>query len=865
MKAVIMAGGKGTRLQPLSCDLPKPMVPVMNRPMLEHIISLLKTHGITDIAVTLCHLPEVITGYFGDGAHFGVNLRYYTELTPLGTAGSVHEADDFLDETFLVISGDSLTDIDLSLALAFHRERNALATLILTRVETPLEYGVVITGPDGRIRRFLEKPGWSEVFSDTVNTGIYVLEPAIFRHYKKGQVFDFSKDLFPKLLAAGEPLYGHVAAGYWSDIGHLDQYWLSHLDCLEGKVRLELPGVHTPWASAKEGGDGVGIGVRVGEHTFVHPGAFIEPPAFIGDYCRIEEGAHVGPYAVVGDFSTIKSGAVLSRSVVWKETLLDAATEVKGAVFADRVKVRSGATVLEGVVVGKDTVIGPKAFVKPRVRIWPAKNIDAGVTLSTSIVWGQHSPTRIFTSTGVAGAIDWELTPEHAVRVGAAFATTRQPGCRLVVGSDGSAVTRLLKRALAAGMLSAGVNVVDLGTATAPVVRHAVVALKAAGGGVLASLSAGKREKEQACRIDFLDEKGLFLGRGHLREIESHFLREDLRRVSGERVGELTFFPQFIDGYLEHVLRGIDTDAIRGARFRLVVAYDDTGPLRLVLPALLERMGLAPVAVLPIPSTSTSPVESWRRLADDIVEVANADLDLGIIFTPDGQGLSLVDGTGRVIHGPAYWALVTEIAALRSSRGPAGPGTATATGIVTADTSGAVEFPLPVPVFAPEAVERIAERLGGTASLRIVRTKAHPRAILEPWTESSPLCPYFPAFDALASLVQVLDAAARRPGRVAELFDLLPPINMKEETVDCPWEEKGRVMRALADHVSPERAEFLDGIKVRHDNGWALVLPDSEEPVFRIFSEATTIDEADALARYYREQILTLRGASTKQ
>lgn len=848
-----MAGGKGTRLQPLSCDLPKPMVPVMNRPMLEHIIALLTKHGITDVAVTLCHLPEAITGYFGDGSHFGVRLRYYTELTPLGTAGSVHEADDFLDETFLVISGDALTDIDLTAAIFFHRERKSLATLVLTRVDTPLEYGVVITDPDGRVRRFLEKPGWSEVFSDTVNTGIYVLEPAVFSYYEKGRAFDFSKDLFPRLLAAGEALYGYVADGYWSDIGHLDQYRLSHQDCLDGKVRLTLTGVCPPWAGVAigaevgvearsearseavvearagaerayaAGGTGAGVGVRVGEHTFVHPGAVIEPPAYVGDHCRIEEGAHVGPYAVIGDFSTVKSGAVIKRSVAWNETQLDSGSEVKGAVFADRVKVRSGAMVMEGVAVGKDTIVGPKAFVKPGVKIWPAKNIDAGVTLSTSIVWGQLSPKRIFTSTGVLGAVDAELTPENCARVGAAFATTRQPGERLVLGSDGSRAARLLKRAFVAGILSAGVHVTDLGTVTAPVARHAASALGAAGGAWLRH-----QEVQDASRIDFFDDKGLFLDKGRQRDVEGRFLREDLRRVPAGQVGELTFLPQSIDGYLERLLNGIDASVISHRGMKLAVAYDSAGPLALVLPTLLERIGCPPVAVL---STASLEEESeiCRRLAENVVRDR---LDLGILLEPDGQGLTLIDGVGRAVRGPAYWAFVAEVGVLQGIlRGPV-------------PDSGDSASVLSVPFFAPEAVDHLAERLGAPSSLRIVRTTAGQRA----------------AHDALASLVQVLDVAARRPGGVSELFDLLPPVNMKEEVVDCPWNAKGRVMRALIDRVPRERAEFVDGIKVRHENGWALVLPDAEEPVFRVFSEATSMDEADALARYYRDQILAFRG-----
>ena len=242
MKAVIMAGGKGTRLRPLTCNQPKPMVPIINRPMMEHIMALLKQYNFTEVMATLFYLPESIQNYFGDGQNFQMHIRYLIEENPLGTAGSVRNGADFLDETFLVISGDTLTDINLGAAVAFHRERGATATLVLTKVNNPLEYGMVITDAEGRIHRFLEKPGWGEVFSDTVNTGIYILDPKIFNYYQAGQVFDFSKDLFPQLLAGGEPLFGYVSEGYWSDIGNLEQYRQTHYDVLSGKVNLAIPG-----------------------------------------------------------------------------------------------------------------------------------------------------------------------------------------------------------------------------------------------------------------------------------------------------------------------------------------------------------------------------------------------------------------------------------------------------------------------------------------------------------------------------------------------------------------------------------------------------------------------------------------------
>ena len=211
MRAVVMAGGEGSRLRPLTIARPKPMVPIVNKPCLGHIFDLLRRHGITDAFVTLQYLASVIQDAYGDGGSVGMRLRYSVEETPLGTGGSVRQLGDALDAPFLVISGDALTDIDLSKIIAFHEEKKAAVTLCLIHVPDPLEYGVVITDGDGRVTKFLEKPSWGEVFSDTINTGIYVIEPRVLERYPIGANFDFSKDLFPQLLAEGEPLYGYVA------------------------------------------------------------------------------------------------------------------------------------------------------------------------------------------------------------------------------------------------------------------------------------------------------------------------------------------------------------------------------------------------------------------------------------------------------------------------------------------------------------------------------------------------------------------------------------------------------------------------------------------------------------------------------
>ena len=284
-----MAGGEGVRLRPLTVHRPKPLVPLLGEPVMGYAIQLLKKHGVGDIGVTLWYQPQKIRRFFGRGEQRGVQLRYYEEREPLGTAGSVKMAKKQLKDTFFVLSGDGLTDCDLTDALRFHREKKALATLVLKRVNVPLPYGVVLTDGDSRITRFIEKPSWSRVFSDLVNTGIYILEPEIFDYIPDEGTPDFGKDIFPALLSGGLPLYGYETEGYWCDVGNQKAYLEAQMDLLSGKVKLEhSSGVHeTAQISPSARIEGSCL---IGANAVIGPGAVIKN-AVIGDQCRVESGA----------------------------------------------------------------------------------------------------------------------------------------------------------------------------------------------------------------------------------------------------------------------------------------------------------------------------------------------------------------------------------------------------------------------------------------------------------------------------------------------------------------------------------------------------------------------------------------------
>ena len=322
MKAVVMAGGEGSRLRPLTIGRPKPMVPIVNKAVIGHIFDLLKYHGITEVIVTLRYMASAIQDFFDDGSAIGMKITYSVEEQPLGTAGSVKNAARFLgDETFIVISGDSLTDIDLQELVRVHRERGAMASITLTRVPNPLEFGVIMTDEGGRVTQFLEKPSWGEVISDTVNTGIYVLEPQVLDLIPKETQYDFAGELFPRMLADGLPLFGHVPDGYWCDVGNINEYMKANADVLYGKLRL-----------AQSIGTHLGGGIWVGENVEIAPSAQLFGPIYLGEEVKIKGDVRIYGPAVIRDYTVIDNYNRIERSVIWRNNYVGESCELRGAI-----------------------------------------------------------------------------------------------------------------------------------------------------------------------------------------------------------------------------------------------------------------------------------------------------------------------------------------------------------------------------------------------------------------------------------------------------------------------------------------------------------------------------------------------------
>lgn len=540
MKGLIMAGGEGTRLRPLTCGRPKPMVDVMGRPVMEYIIELMKNAGITDIAVTLMYMPHIITEHFGDGSKFGVRIKYYIEDTPLGTAGSVKNAQEFFDDTFIIVSGDSLTDIDIKKAAEFHKEKGSEATIVLKSVDNPLEYGIVVTDESGAIIRFLEKPSWSEVFSDTANTGIYILNPSVLSLIPPSERYDFSRDLFPKMLAGGHRMFGFVADGYWCDIGDLSAYKKCHFDILDKKVGIKLNCVEKN-------------GILMHDTAAVHPDSVISAPCYIGDLVSIERGAKIMPYSIVGSNSRICEGSSVKKSVIQKNVTIARTTQVRGCIIADGVRVGAHSMLLENSVIGEKTCIGDMCEVKNNIKIWPQKIIENETVVGDNLIWGDNFGKRLFGENGVSGKINVEVTPEFATRLGAAFGAAGKNAKLSVSGGAGGALD-MLRSAFVSGLLSSGAKVYDFWGITLPVARRAIPFYGLDGGVHIMAINTGN---EMKLVTTFLNENGADIPRDFERKIEILFMREDFTRCQPDVISEIVRFYDYKLYYMREIMNEI--------------------------------------------------------------------------------------------------------------------------------------------------------------------------------------------------------------------------------------------------------------------------------------------------------------------
>jgi mannose-1-phosphate guanylyltransferase / phosphomannomutase len=828
MKAVIMAGGFGTRIHPLTINLPKPMIPLVNRPIMLHIVDLLKKHGITELILVLYHQPMVIKNFFGDGSEFGVRITYVTPLEDFGTAGAVKAAAKFLKERFLIISGDLLTDFDLGQVLRFHEENRAQATITLTSVKDPLQFGVVITDKQGRITKFLEKPGWSEVFSDTINTGIYVLEPEVLDLIPAGENRDWSKDIFPRMLEEGAPLFGCSLSGYWADIGNTDAYLEACQDIAQGRIHVQTSERPTAEGNIYLGADTQVV--RSEESRF-------EGMVVLGDNTRINGRARL-KNCVLGRNCVIEDGVELTDAVLWDNVNVKKRSRIQGAVLCHNVRIGQAVVIEEGAVIADETTIGDEAYIKQDVKVWPNKVIEGGATVTTNLIWGEKWRKSLFNGAMLQGLTNVELTPEFTAKLGAAYGSSLPKDAFILTGRDAVRSSRMLKRAFLGGLLSAGINVRDIQMISLPVLRYKLTTFGEVGGVHFRQ----SPDDPAATDILFYDAEGVEISSSTAKGIERIFYKENFRRVHYNEPGAISEVPRIYDFYREGFLRAIDAQVLRLAAPKVVIDLNHS-PAGELLPGLLNRLGCEVIELNSQMSenrTGVSPEQIKRGLDQLSRIVVTLEATAGFWIGPSGERVIMVDETGEVLADPEA---LTVLAAL----------------LCRAEQRGS----LVLPMAAPGVVEELVQETG----LSIKRTKSDGRSLVEAAQERQVLFaasmdgrfafPGFQAnFDALFTVAKTLELLAQTGQKLGKLRRQLPKRAYRQLEVPCSWDYKGGIMRKMSEDSVDLEVSFIDGVKVERDGGWVLVLPDQARPVVHIITEALDAAQADALAELYQRKIV---------
>ncbi len=593
LQAIIMAGGEGVRLRPLTLDKPKPLVPVLGEPVMGYSLKLLKRHGLVNVAATVLYMPYAIREAFGKGEKYGVQMHYLEEAHPMGTAGSMRLARGMVADSFVILSGDGLTDCDLTEAIAFHKSRKAQATLVLKSVPIPLSYGVVITDDTGRVQRFVEKPDWSGVFSDQVNTGIYILEKEVLDLIPEDGAYDFGKDLFPRMVQEGMAVYGYPMTGYWCDIGDQGAYLQAQLDLLRGEADFDIPGRPS------------GHAILEGACT-LEPGVTLDGLCYIGEGAHIKQGAVLSEGAVIGPGVMIEEGAHITMSCLWDHSRVGRCAHVEGAVLCRAAQVRPGGWMMEGSAMGANAILGSHARLNSGTKVWPQKEIGSEVIVSENVVWGDMRRLHL----NECGSITLDSPARADQLAAAALQGLHASSVALCYRGDGEALYTILAGSFAAR----GAQTLMLGDGYEPIL---VAAMR------MMQLPLGVMVDGQQAIV--LGEYGMLLKKSQIQAIESSALKQEYPPAF-TLTASLTPVSGMKELYLSNLTKGFVSNAFEKSGLHVAVFCDDESLLSLALRAL-GKAGLKKVRGQ---SAKNRTLQAWET---------------GFLLEPDGKVAYVMDKT----------------------------------------------------------------------------------------------------------------------------------------------------------------------------------------------------------------------------
>ncbi len=623
-------------------------------------------------------------------------------------------------------------------------------------------------------------------------------------------------------------LSGHVVEGYWEDVGNHEAYLRAHQDILDGLVDVEIDGFR------------IGENVWLGDGADVDPQARVEGPAIIGPNCRIEAGAFVGDHSVLGGDVVVKSDAVVERSVIHEHTYIGASARIRGAVIARASDVRNHATIEPGAVLGNDCFVGEQAVITSDVKVYPFKSVEAGAVVTSSILWEQSRARTLFGRRGASGIANVDITAEVATRLAQAYGTSLPKGAVVTTSRDTSRAARALKRSVIGGLNLSGVNVEDVELATVPLTRFQVRNSQNAGG-ITVRLAPDDSERVE---IRFFDNRGRDITDLTQRKIERLLAREEFRRAFAGDIGDIVFPPRALEFYTAALEDSVDSTRIQDRRFKVVLDYS-FGAVSLGLPSVLAKFGADVLAVNPYAATRVTTLAKSQRggrveRVGDLVRASGSDL--GLVIDPGGETATLLDDRGRVLDDQQTLGVFLTLATR------AQPGLRVA-----------------LPVSASQKVADIVTGAGGevvwskTSAASIMEAASRGDVDLAAAADGSIIWPDFlPAFDATCTLVHVLDLLVQVGVAVSDVVDSLTPVHLARRSVTVEWARKGAVMREMVERNKGHELTLVDGVKVDHGTGWALILPDPDDPLVEVIAEGASDAAAAELADHYVHRIQEL-------
>ncbi len=822
-----MAGGFGSRIQPLTNSMVKPMLPIFNRPMMEYTMMSLRDLGISEFIVLLYFKPDTIKDYFKNGSDFGIKITYVIPDDDYGTAGAVKLAQKHIgDENFIIISGDLVTDFDFKKIISFHKNKNSKLSIGLTSVDNPLEFGVVISNEDNIIEKFLEKPSWGEVFSDTINTGIYILEPEILDYIPEGENFDFGKDLFPLLMRKKIKLMAYNFEGYWRDVGNPESYRDVYEDILNNIINFVIP------AKAQQYPNGI---LYSQEPYELNDSVEITGTVVLGNNVTIKDNVKLNNVSI-GDNVTIEKGSKIYNSVLWKNITIGKNVRLNHSVICNDNTIDKNVTAKLGVILAEGCSVGELVKFEQDVIIWPNKKIEPAAIVNNNLVLGSRYKNSIFENGSVFGKTNVELSCEMTTKLAEAFASLLPVGSKVIVGCDNAKASNMLKRAFFSGILSSGVNVVHLNGAPPSVLRYALANDDSLVGG--AHFEQGINDPTSS-GVTLFTEDAIRIDANSVKLIEKSFFGEKFRRVEYSKIGVVreTMHHEECNEYKMAVEKMFDGCFTKHSDFSVAVdlMYGTTTD---IFPNILSDLGINKIILNAYKSDQKlfNFASLEERSQSDICKIVKSlEYDMGIIIHPNEQQLSLIADGGELLDKKNALLAVLKLLNMDS-----------------VDKKRKVFLP----TWAPDIIYFENLEIDRGNYLNFKASKFREYFLIATVDGNFAFSEFGITRDAMYTSLKIMQLLIKNKVKLSELSKDIDSFDYRYIKVDCTQALKGKMMRKFLESAKNKRSSALDGVKIwENETDWILMIPDNYNSYLNIYIQATNKEAGDAIYEKYSAKI----------